>query len=102
MSEPDRKGSPGMCDEGDQKERHGLISFGLVLKGCAIPATLCFLGLQLGLYWKASWPVLIALGSGTAIFSGLSGIGLVILLAKVIFDRLENDEDEYYSKNVER
>lgn len=91
-----------MGDEDDQKERQGLISFGLLLKGCAIPATLCSLGLLLALYWKASWPILIALGAGSAIFSGLSAIGLVILLAKVIFDRLENEEDEYYSKNVER
>ncbi len=86
----------------NQEERHGLISFGLVLKGCAIPATLCFLGLLPAFYWKANWLILIVLGAGAALFSGLSAIGLVILLAKVIFDRLENKEDEYYSKNVER
>ncbi|MFC6199808.1 hypothetical protein [Ponticaulis profundi] len=29
-------------------------------------------------------------------------IGMGILLAKVIIDRLSNEEDDYYSKNVER
>jgi len=36
------------------------------------------------------------------IIPGLMGLGFIILLAKVIVDRLGNAEDDHYSKTVEK
>jgi uncharacterized membrane protein len=33
---------------------------------------------------------------------GLVGLGFLVLLAKVIVDRLNNAEDDHYSKNVDK
>ncbi|MEO0983633.1 MAG: hypothetical protein AAFX03_13385 [Pseudomonadota bacterium] len=39
---------------------------------------------------------------GAMVVPGLGALGFLILLAKVIVDRLGNAEDDYYSKNVDR
>lgn len=41
-----------------------------------------------------SWPALVLFGPPL--------LGFIILLAKVIVDRVGNEEDDHYSKNVER
>ncbi len=44
-------------------------------------------------------------GAGVYLFlivPGFAGLGLLILLAKVIVDRLGNAEDDYYAKNVDQ
>ena len=43
-------------------------------------------------------PALIA----AAVVFGLPLLGVAVLIAKVIVDRLNNPEDDYYSKNVEK
>lgn len=40
------------------------------------------------------WPILL--------IPGLVGIGFLVLLAKVIVDRLNNAEDDHYSKTVDK
>ncbi|NHZ86576.1 MAG: hypothetical protein GWP19_11975 [Planctomycetia bacterium] len=52
------------------------------------------------------WIIAIIIGVVVAFPYGLIGliaiIGLGFLFAKVIKDRLENKEDDYYSKNIEK
>ena len=52
------------------------------------------------------WIIAIIIGAVVAFPVGLIGliaiIGIGILFAKVIKDRLENKEDDHYSKNIDK
>jgi hypothetical protein len=52
------------------------------------------------------WIIVVIIGLVAAFPFGIIGFvalfGLGLLLAKVIKDRLENKEDDYYSKNVDK
>ncbi|MEL6826416.1 MAG: hypothetical protein AAFN91_09235 [Pseudomonadota bacterium] len=39
---------------------------------------------------------------GVLLIPGLVGLGFLVLLAKVIVDRLNSAEDDHYSKNVDQ
>lgn len=77
------------------------IGMGLIIAGGAIYGLLILLGVGFA-FTQASqeavrtvfWPVLV--------IPGLVGLGFLVLLAKVIVDRLNNAEDEHYSKTVDK
>ena len=73
----------------------GLIVLGGVLYGLAI---LAGLGFALGQAPETAGTPLLAI----LIIPGLIALGFVILLLKVIIDRLSNDEDDHYSKTVDK
>lgn len=79
-----------------------LVHIGLWIRGVGLLGTiLSGLMLFLSSYIFVKWPWLMWLWC--LIFcSGLMTLGLGILLAKVVLDRLENEEDDYYAKKVER
>ncbi len=68
----------------------GLIIVGAVIYGAAV---LVAGGVALAHAGPLSWPVLIV--------GGPPALGFLILIAKVIVDRIDNKEDAYYSKNVD-
>lgn len=77
-----------------------IVGMGLILLGGAIYGLFLLLGIGA------------AIGSATAevgapiwavlAIPGLVALGFVILIAKVIVDRIGNAEDNYYSKNIDK
>ncbi|MEO1554582.1 MAG: hypothetical protein AAFR82_11690 [Pseudomonadota bacterium] len=73
---------------------------GLIIVGGAIYGVLILLGIgfainQASLQAGAPiWPVLL--------IPGLVGAGFLVLLAKVIVDRMNNAEDDHYSKTIDK
>lgn len=65
-----------------------------------------YLGYILLAIAAVAWFVVVVIGLVAAFPLGLIGFvalgGIGLLLAKVAKDRLENEEDDYYSKNVEK
>lgn len=84
------------------EENSNWLNLGLWLRGvgfsgmavCGLLMTFGFFRSDIGL---GLWMI-----AGLFVFSALMAAGLAILLAKVVKDRLENEEDDHYSKNVER
>lgn len=76
------------------------IGLGLIVVGAAIYGLLGLLGIGFAINQASIdagmplWPVLV--------IPGLIGLGFLVLLAKVIVDRLNNAEDDHYSKTVDR
>ena len=72
----------------------------LIILGGAVYGLLALFGIQIVLSemnaasGQALWPILL--------IPGLVGLGFLVLLAKVIVDRLNNAEDDHYSKNVDQ
>jgi len=77
-----------------------IIGMGLILLGGAIYGLFILLGVSM------------AVGAATAeagapiwallMIPGLVVLGFMILIAKVIVDRIGNEEDDYYSKNIDK
>jgi peptidoglycan/LPS O-acetylase OafA/YrhL len=64
------------------------------------------LGLGLLVLLAAGWLVAVVAGMIAALPYGIPGLVLLfaigVLLVKVVRDRLGSEEDDYYSKNVEK
>lgn len=76
------------------------IGIGLIIVGAAIYGLLMLLGIGFALNQasqEAGAPILLVL-----LIPGLVGLGFLVLLAKVIVDRLSNTEDDHYSKTVDK
>ena len=76
------------------------VGIGLIIAGCAFYGAMVLLGIAFVIgqaSTEADGPVWLVL-----IVPGLILLGFIVLIAKVIVDRLGNDEDDYYSKNVDR
>lgn len=76
------------------------VGIGLVIAGFAIYALLAAFGISFAIGQAAN-------EVGAPLFAillipGLVSVGFLILIAKVIVDRVGNKEDDYYSKNVDR
>ncbi|MCF6328375.1 MAG: hypothetical protein L3J02_01055 [Henriciella sp.] len=77
-----------------------VVGIGLILIGAAIYGLFMILGISLAIGAAASdagapiWGVLA--------IPGLIGLGFLVLLAKVVVDRLNNAEDDHYSKNIDK
>ena len=65
-----------------------------------------YLGYILLAIVAVAWFVVVIIGIVAAFPYGLIGFvalgGIGLLFAKVVKDRLESEEDDYYSKNVEK
>ena len=76
------------------------IGLGLIIAGGAIYGLLMLLGIGFAINQASIeagaqiWPVLL--------IPGLVGVGFLVLLAKVIVDRMNNAEDDHYSKTVDK
>lgn len=76
------------------------IGIGLIIVGGAIYGLLMLFGIGFAVNQASAeagvsfWAVLL--------IPGLVGLGFLVLLAKVIVDRLNNPEDDHYSKTVEK
>jgi len=76
------------------------IGIGLIVAGGAIYALLILLGIGFAINQASAeaggpvWAILL--------IPGLVGLGFLVLLAKVIVDRLNNAEDDHYSKTVDK
>ena len=72
----------------------------LIILGGAVYGLLALFGIQIVLSemnaasGQALWPILL--------IPGLVGLGFLVLLAKVIVDRMNNAEDDHYSKTVDK
>lgn len=82
------------------------VGFILIGAGVALYVGLFILGfsaafMQASSHVETSVNVTPALFLVIAVF-GLPLLGVAVLIAKVIVDRLNNAEDDYYSKNVEK
>lgn len=76
------------------------VGIGLIIAGGAIYGLLMIMGIGLAIgevSAEAGAPVLFILA-----IPGLVAVGFLVLLAKVIVDRLNNAEDDHYSKNVDK
>ena len=76
------------------------VGIGLIIAGGAIYGLLMILGIGLAIgsvSAEAGAPVLFVLA-----IPGLIALGFLVLLAKVIVDRIGNAEDDHYSKNVDK
>ena len=76
------------------------VGMGLIILGAVIYGILMFLGVSFAIGQAAA-------ETGAPIFlilfiPGLVLLGFIILLAKVIVDRIGNAEDDHYSKNVDK
>ena len=76
------------------------IGISLIVLGAAIYGVLMLLGIGLAIN-QASDEVGAPLW-GVLLIPGLVVLGFLVLLAKVIVDRLGNAEDDHYSKNVDK
>lgn len=76
------------------------IGIGLIIFGAAIYGTLMLLGIGFAIN-QASDEVGAPLW-GVLLIPGLVGLGFLVLLAKVIVDRMGNAEDDHYSKTVDK
>ena len=76
------------------------IGIGMIIGGAAIYGLLMLLGIGFALNQASQeagapiWAVLL--------IPGLVGLGFLVLLAKVIVDRLSNAEDDHYSRTVDK
>jgi len=76
------------------------LGIGLIIIGGAVYGLLMVFGVGLAINQASIeagapiWPILL--------IPGLVGLGFLVLLAKVIVDRLNNAEDDHYSKNVDK
>ena len=76
------------------------VGIGLIIAGGAIYGLLMLLGIGFAINQASAqagapiWAVLL--------IPGLVALGFVVLLAKVIVDRLNNAEDDHYSKTVDK
>jgi len=76
------------------------VGMGLIILGGAIYGLLMLFGVGFALRAASAeiegplWAVLL--------IPGLMAFGFLILLAKVVVDRLNNAEDDHYSKNVDK
>ena len=77
------------------------LGIGLIILGGAVYGLLVLLGIGFAINAASReaagtplWAVLM--------FPGLVGLGFLVLLAKVIVDRLNNAEDDHYSRNVDK
>nr|WP_070958642.1 hypothetical protein [Hyphomonas sp. Mor2] len=76
------------------------IGIGLIVVGGAIYALLTLLGIGFAVHQasaEAGAPIWLVL-----LIPGLVALGFLVLLAKVIVDRLNNVEDDHYSKTVDK
>lgn len=76
------------------------VGLGLIIAGGAIYGLLTIIGVGFALGQASSQagaPLFLVL-----LIPGLVVAGLLILLAKVVVDRLNNAEDDYYSKTVDK
>lgn len=76
------------------------IGIGLIIGGGAIYGLLMLFGIGFALNQAsqdAGAPILLVL-----LIPGLVGLGFLVLLAKVIVDRLSNPEDDHYSRTVDK
>ncbi len=76
------------------------IGISLILLGGSLYGLLIFLGIGFAISEasdEAGAPLW-----GVLLIPGLVGLGFLVLLAKVIVDRLSNEEDNHYSKNVDQ
>ncbi len=71
------------------------VGIGLIIVGAVIYGAVFLVagGVALASAGPISWSVLVV--------AGPSALGFLILIAKVIVDRIDNKEDAYYSKNVD-
>jgi len=76
------------------------VGIGLIVAGGAIYGLLILLGIGFAINQASAetsapiWAVLL--------IPGLVALGFLVLLAKVIVDRLNNAEDDHYSKTVDK
>ncbi|MEO1304991.1 MAG: hypothetical protein AAFV37_08445 [Pseudomonadota bacterium] len=76
------------------------IGLSLIVGGGAVYGLAIFLGIGVALNEASAdvgtpfWAVLL--------IPGLVGLGFIVLLAKVIVDRLNSAEDDHYSKTVDK
>ncbi|MCR9195954.1 MAG: hypothetical protein NXH88_14550 [Hyphomonas sp.] len=76
------------------------VGIGLIIAGGAIYGLLMLLGIGFAINQASAqagapiWAVLL--------IPGLVALGFLVLLAKVIVDRLNNAEDDHYSKTVDK
>ena len=76
------------------------VGFGLIALGILAYALFAIFGVSLAIgaaTAETGVPVLAVIA-----VPGLIGLGLLILLAKVVVDRLGNAEDDHYSKTVDK
>ena len=76
------------------------IGIGLIIAGGTIYGLLILFGVGFAINQastEAGGPVWMIL-----LIPGLVGLGFLVLLAKVIVDRLNNAEDDHYSRNVDK
>ncbi|WOR15797.1 hypothetical protein RYZ27_03860 [Hyphomonas sp. FCG-A18] len=77
-----------------------LIGMTLIILGAGIYGLLTLLGVSFAIGAASAetgaplWVILI--------IPGLVAVGFLILILKVIIDRLGNAEDDYYSKNIDK
>lgn len=76
------------------------LGMGLIIGGFSLYGLFALLGISFVLSEatrEAGWPVLAIL-----VVPGLILSGFVVLLAKVIVDRIGNTEDDHYSRTVDK
>ncbi|MEL6723408.1 MAG: hypothetical protein AAFZ74_07230 [Pseudomonadota bacterium] len=73
----------------------------LIILGGAIYGLLVLLGIGFAIN-EASQAAVGTPFWAVLMLPGLVGLGFLVLLAKVIVDRLNNAEDDHYSKNVDK
>jgi len=77
-----------------------VVGIALIVLGAGIYGLLVLLGIGFAINQASAeagaplWAVLL--------IPGLVGLGFLVLLAKVIVDRLNNAEDDHYSKTVDK
>ncbi|MEO1189328.1 MAG: hypothetical protein AAFW60_09655 [Pseudomonadota bacterium] len=76
------------------------IGISLIVLGAAIYGVLMLFGIGFAIN-QASQEAGAPLW-GVLLIPGLVGLGFLVLLAKVIVDRLNNAEDDHYSKHVDQ
>lgn len=77
-----------------------IVGMGLILLGGAIYGLFVVLGVSMAIgaaTAEAGAPIWVIL-----MIPGLVALGFMVLIAKVIVDRIGNDEDNYYSKNIDK
>ncbi|MEM1035395.1 MAG: hypothetical protein AAGI14_01410 [Pseudomonadota bacterium] len=87
-------------NEGSKTKGWFVAGMGLILLGGGIYGLFMLLGISMTVGMAISevdapiWAILA--------IPGLIALGFLILILKVIVDRLTNEEDSYYSKNIDK